>query len=470
MKRIAHRALIASLALWLPACLPEERFWWSPAGDRAVVAIEDELHLVNAQGVLSALPAALSIQEALVKSVSWLPDGSGFVCQRTRQVASWEEVKSLIPAEEAAAVDTLMPAVLPLLEAAGRLAGEKATVEAVMKALPLTDVKLFILALRRAFEKDPAAVERCVQALPKGGELLAAFKKEEVGYALEEIVLVRLTAPVAEPVSLLRSVLKPVVLPKISPTGAFVACLQLDEGGESIELHVLPLVGGGAGRLIARGVSGAFDWAPDGRALVFMAPIGGEGEKLQGIHCVQVLDDAGKLAKPSEPRTLATAITLNRPALQVLPDGRVLFASQPVTLPAVGAGTDLEPRLYLIAADGGSVQAVPTAPGDLPTNLGHFVAAPDGRHIAVVESETDAVAVVETDSGKTQLISPPHPQWQNRTVPAWKSATELTYAALHEGKPAWMLWSTAESTARCLSGSWSASYTAKWLNEDKESK
>jgi len=228
-------------------------------------------------------------------------------------------------------------------------------------------------------------------------------------------------------------------------------------------------VGGGAGQMIARGVSGAFDWAPDGRALVFMAPIGGEGEKLQGIHRVQVLDDAGKLAQPGEPRTLATAITLNRPALQVLPDGRVLFASQPVTLPAVGAGTELEPRLYLIAADGGSVQAVPTAPGDLPTNLGHFIAAPDGRHIAVVESETDAVAVVETDSGKTQLISPPHPQWQNRTVPAWKSATELTYAALHEGRPAWMLWSPTDG-ARCLSGSWSASYTAKWLNEDKESK
>jgi len=469
MKRIAYRALIAALALWLPACLPEERFWWSPAGDRAVVAIEDELHLADEDGGLRALPATLSMRDALVKGVSWLPDGSGFVCQRTRLVASWEEVRTLVPAEEAAAVDALMPAVLPLLEAAVKMAGEVATVEAVVKALPLADGKLFLLALHRAFEKDPAAVERCVQVLPKGAEMLAAFKKGAAGYALEEIVLMRLVVPAAAPVSLLRSVLKPVVLPKVSPAGAFVACLKLDEKNESIELHVLPLEGG-AGRLIARGVSGALDWMPDGRSLVFMVPIGGEGEKLQGIHRVQVIDDTGKLIKPGEPLTLATAITLNRPALQVLPDGRVLFASQPVTLPAGGAGTVLEPRLYTIAANGGSVQAVPTAPGDLPTNLGHFVAAPDGRHIAVVESETDAVAVVETASGKTQLISPSHPKWQNRTVPAWKSATELTYAALHDDRPAWMLWSTSGGAARCISGSWKAESTAKWLNEDKESK
>ncbi|MBL9177045.1 MAG: hypothetical protein JNM65_03215 [Verrucomicrobiaceae bacterium] len=468
MKRIAHRALIAALALWLPACLPEERFWWSPAGDRAVVSIEEKLHLVSAEGVLGALPDGLSSKDALVKSVSWLPDGGGFACQRTRRIASWEEVRTLVPAEEVKAVDALMPAVLPLLEAAAKMAGEAATVEAVLKALPLHDARLFSLALRRTFQKDPAAVGRAVQALPKGSALLDALKADAAGYDLEEIVLVRLTGPSAAPVSLLRSVLRQAVLPRVSPKEAFIACVRLDEAAESIELHVLPL-DGGAGMLVARKVSGAFDWTPDGRSLVFMAPIGGEGEKLQGIHRVRVIDDAGKLSEPGEPRTLATAVTLNRPALQVLADGRVLFASQPVTLPAAGAETELEPRLYLIAADGKSVQPVPTAPGDLPTNLACFVAAPDGSRIAVVESETDAVAVVETDSGKMQLISPPHPKWQNRTVPAWKSATELSFAALHEGRPAWMLWSETDNL-RCLSASWPSASTAKWLIEDKERK
>lgn len=468
MRNSFYHVLTCAVALCLTACLPEERFWWSPSGDRAVISIEGELRLVDADGGLSALPGGLSIKDALVKGVSWLPDGGGFVCQRTRRIASWEEVRALVPEEEVKAVDALMPAVLPLLEAAAKMAGEAATVEAVLKALPLHDARLFSLALRRTFQKDPAAVGRAVQSLPKGVALLAALRVDAAGYDLEEIVLVRLTGPSAAPVSLLRSILKQAALPKVSPKGDFIACVRLDDTAESIELHVLPL-DGGAGMLVARKVSGAFDWTPDGRSLVFMAPIGGEGEKLQGIHRVRVIDDGGKLSEPGEPRTLATAVTLNRPALQVLADGRVLFASQPVTLPAAGAETELEPRLYLIAADGRSVQPVPTAPGDLPTNLAHFVASPAGGRIAVVESETDAVAVVETDSGKMQLISPPHPKWQNRTVPAWKSATELSFAALHEGRPAWMLWSETNGL-RCLSASWPSASTAKWLIEDKERK
>ena len=47
-------------------------------------------------------------------------------------------------------------------------------------------------------------------------------------------------------------------------------------------------------------------------------------------------------------------------------------------------------------------------------------------------------------------------------MPAWKSATELTFAALHEGAPAWMLWSEGEPL-RCISKSWPKSRTATWL-------
>jgi hypothetical protein len=113
------------------------------------------------------------------------------------------------------------------------------------------------------------------------------------------------------------------------------------------------------------------------------------------------------------------------------------------------------------------VTPVPTAPGDLPVNLGFFTASPDGKRVAVVESETDAVAVVEIDSGKTQIISPPHPRWQCRTMPAWKSATELTFAALHDGGPAWMLWREGEPL-RCISESWPKSSTAKWLEQKND--
>lgn len=467
MKRTLHRVLIGVAALCLTGCLPEERFWWSPKGDRAVVSIDDKLHLVTANGELSPLPDDLSMKEALVKTVSWLPDGSGFVCQRTRRVATWDEARALIPAEEVEAVDKFMPVVLPLLEAATKFASEVASVDAISKALPLTQEKRFRAALCRVFQNDPAAVERLLKALPKGDEMVTALKGDEAGYEIAELCVFRLTTPASAPVSIVRSLLMPSVMPKVSPKQSFVACLKLDDEEEAVDLHVLPLAGGPS-QLIARQVAGAFEWMPDGRTLVFMAPIG-EGDKLHSIHRVTVIEESGTLMKPGEPLTLATAVTLNRPALQVLPDGRVLFASQPVTLPAVGTGSELEPRLFIVSTDGKTVQPVPTAAGDLPTNLGYVVASPDGKHIAVVESETDAVAVVETDTGSTQIISSPHPKWQNRTLPAWKSAAELTFAALHEGRPAWMLWSQTDGLRR-LSSSWPADSTAKWLHEDKERK
>lgn len=479
----------ALLAFSLCGCYPEERFWWSPTGDRAIVAVKNRLHVVTADGELGEVIPGLSLEGALVKTVNWLPDGTGFVCQRVRRIATWDEVRTLIPAEEATAVEALMPAVLPLLEAAAKVSKGADSPEALAKMLALPEKHRFHAALQRTWQEKTAIVEGLLGSLPKGNEIIASMRKEDSGYDVGELALFKLGGkPGDKPTPLSCGLLAAAVMPKVSPKHPYVACLKLDEHEESATLELLSL-DGGPGMTVARHVAGAFDWMPDGRTLVFMAPLGGDGEKLQSIHRLTVVQKNGAMMKPAhepqpdgshktitgpdrltEPMTLVTAIMLNRPSLQSLQDGRVLFASQPATLPATGTGPTLEPRLYLIAADGKSVIAVPTAPGDLPTNLGYFVVSPDGKHIAVVESETDALAVVETDSGKTQIISPPHPHWQCETIPAWKSATELSFAALDPGTktPKWMLWSVT-GDIRNISSKWHATATADWL-KNKEPK
>ena len=453
--------------LMLAGCLPEERVWWSPQGDVAVVAAADGMQLVTADGHRSR-PLNLGRQDELFKSVSWLRDGSGFVAQRTRVIAKWDELRGLIPAEEIRSVEMLLPLVIPLLEAAVSLGDQAKTLEDVISGISEKQMTRFAHAARRKFEQEPDRVEKLLLAMPKGAEMSASFKKTGPGYEISELCVFKLDGEaVTEARSLARSLLRPALLPRMSPKHDALAFLRLDQDGKSVALEVITL-DGGAEQTVARQVSGAFDWTPDGRALVFMAPLGGEGEKLQSIHRLTVIEENGSLAKPGKPVTLATAITLNRPVVQVLADGRVLFASQPVTLPATGTGPELSPRLYLIAADGSAVTDAPTAPGDLPVNLGFFVASPDGKRVAVVESETDAVAVVEIDTGKTQIISPPHPRWQCRTMPAWKSATELTFAALHDSAPAWMLWSEGKPL-HCISESWPKAKTAKWLEQKSDS-
>ncbi|MCX6855887.1 MAG: hypothetical protein NTV80_13390 [Verrucomicrobia bacterium] len=465
----------------LSGCFPEERVWWSPQGDRAVISIADELHFVTADGVLG--PAlGVSLEKALIKTVSWLPDGSGFVCHRERAIATWEEVCQMIPHGESAAVEKLMPAVMPLLEAAVTLAAGADSLGSVASAMPMVEKSRFAIAVKLSFQRDAVAVERLLRALPKGAQIVESMQKAGTAFQVSELCVVKLTDK-AHVTALTQtcSLLTPPLMPKVSPKHDVVAYLTLDEKEESAALMVLPLNGSSV-LTVARGVSGTFDWMPDGQSLVFMAAIGGEGEKLQSIHRISVVQENGALMKPrdealgkaldrmTEPVTLATAITLNRPHLQVLADGRVLFASQPAVLPAVGTGPELEPRLYIISADGKEVRPIATAPGDLPTNLGYFVASPDGRLVAVVESETDAVAVVELSSGKTQIISPPHPHWQCETIPAWKSATELSFAALHgtAQEPHCMIWSESAGL-RCISEKWPVNATAKWLEQKKPS-
>lgn len=473
--RHSLRLVLGTLAvLGISGCFPFERIWWAPGGDRAVVLLEGRMHLVGADGTRGeVLPEDFINEGTVVPHVAWLPDGSGFVCQRARQIPTWAELRALAPEHEAKAVDKMLPAVLPLLEAAAKLALEPTTLQGVVNSLPLTKKKDFGLAVLRLRETDKAKVDSLVSALPDGPKILASLEEEGTGFLLHELCLIKLEPKALKtaepPVSLVRSMLSPLLLPKVSPRQDTLAFLRLDEDEESLDLEVLGL-DGRPGFTVAEHVSAAFDWMPEGHALVFMSPIRQKEASVHSIHRTAVVNGAGALVKPQGPEatvTLATAATLNRPALQVLMDGRVLFSSHVLTLPAAATNADPEARLFTISTDGKTVLPVPTAPGDLPTDLAWFAASPDGKQVAVVESETDAVAVVAVDTGKTQLISAPHPRWRGRTMPAWKSATELTFAALHEKTPAWMLWSEAAGTHN-LSSSWPATATEGWLQEDQE--
>src|SRR5215212_4695877 len=136
MKTTLRYFWLLPAVLLLSACLPEERVWWSPKGDRALVSISDSLHLVTADGELGPPLTGVSLEQAVVKTVSWLPDGSGFVCQRERKCKTWAEARALIPAEEAEAVERLGPVVRPLLEAAASLGEHANSIDRIFSARP----------------------------------------------------------------------------------------------------------------------------------------------------------------------------------------------------------------------------------------------------------------------------------------------------------------------------------------------
>lgn len=477
---------LAALA-GLSSCFPEERIWWSPKGDQALVSLGGSLHLVAPDGeagpeiLAGALP-----EDSKIQWVSWLPDGSGFVTGEERKILVWSEARKLIPEEEAASVERLLPAIPSWLDAAASIDKDTEYFSVIPSAMQVRNKHRFEAALMAALERDPSDIKARLLKFPKGKELVANLVERPNDLAVSELCLYKFT-PGKPPqrTQLVSSYLTPLGYPKVSPRHDVVSYLQVDEYDDTINLKVMSLKGGSSLE-IASGVSAACDWTPDGCTLVFTMPLGSKDEKLQNIVRVTALQPDGQLMKPSteaqpdgshkrvegpdrlaSPVPLITTVMLEHARVHVQPDGSVLFASPAVTFPVLESGQTTDNRLYLIAPDGKSMHAVPTAPGDLPADLGFFDVSPDGKFAAIVESETDVVAVVDLASGKTQIISPGHPFWKCRTMPAWRSATELTFAALDaNNKPAWMLWTQA-SGMRSISGRWPANATEDWLSEKK---
>lgn len=488
MKKLAYIVVILA-AFLLAGCLPEERFWWSPAGDRAVILDKEDLRLVKADGTLSPALEGVSQKNLLVKGLSWLPDGSGFVCQRERAVKTWDEAQPLISKDELAKIERWVPAVPAMLEAFVKLSNADAKVfDHVIGHMPKESRAAFSAAAMRVFEQDPALVKKILAPLPSAAGMLEKLGQEP-HFTLGELCLVRLTGNEVASITTLHTSgpLRRVILPKVSPKHPALSFLSFTEGDEGAALHVMSLDGKSVIQ-VADNVTTA-QWTPDGRHLIFTTPFIGSDSEVQTILRLAVLQESGALMKPAhevsedgtqravegpdrlKPATpLVTTLFPAHPAVAVLPDGSLLFAGLPVTLPLLESATKPSPLLYVVDAAGKSVTAVPTAPGDLPTELGFFTASPDGKRVAIVESGTDAVAVLTLATGHTQIISPAHGNRSCRTKPAWRSASEVSFAAWSEQDKVtrWMAWSESGGL-RSLSDSWPADLTAEWIRESKSS-
>ncbi len=448
----------------LCGCEPEERVQWSPDGSRAAFLFDSRLHFADASGRL-AEPLPDRETEAgrwLVDRFDWLPDGSGLVVHRVRLAPDWESVAARLSPAEASRVEGLAARVPDLLRAAVAIHGDADRADLLLgKLLPgegLLSSNVLQLALRDDADSVRAALAEAPRAL---ASLDSGAKERVVGYVVHETALVRPGEGGGGQV--IASDLKGGDSLRVSPRHPFVARVVNTGAADRFDLEILPLDGAPA-IPVARGVTRAFGWTPDGGALVLMAPLSPDGGgNLMKIERRRVLDQAGRPVGEDEPEELAYALVPFAPRLAVLPDGAVLFAGQPGSLPAAAGQPGERPRLYRIPPEGGPPVAVPTAEGALPMDLGYFAASPDGRRLVVVESATDAVAVLDLESGQSELVSPPHPGWRTRLLPSWRDAEAFTYAALDplSGRVGWRLWRDGESTD--LSADWPADIAAAWL-------
>jgi hypothetical protein len=462
--------IVLAAALVLTGCLPEERTWWSPDGSRALVVINGHLHLVAENGAPG---------EALFSSgegenpptAAWLPDGSGFVMARERRVSQWAQAKALLAQAEADEIERLAAVVPVLLESAAKL-GDEPLLD-LRRAFDFHGHRAWLAALLRAREEDPEGVDKSLLALPDGEDWLENIKAQKAGFSLHEVAVVRLAGgrPDGLP-KVLAASLNPLSQLAVSPKFPAVA-FQMQTGDEDMP----------AGPIELRDLNGraftAFDgdalslaWAADGRTLVFASPAGGRADSLVQIYARMVLGSDGTLpsadpaadpaGQPGEPTLLATLLPAGLPRPHPLPDGRVLIAARPSSLPEAGGAPESIARLYLVASDGTGIDPVPQHPEAPPLGEPFLAVSPDGSKVAVIESQNATVNVINLESGAVTAVAPPRPGWRTRTLPSWKSDTELTFAGLIADRPVWLKWSENAGTL-ILSGNWPEDSTDDWL-------
>jgi hypothetical protein len=461
MKNHTLALVLAATALLAGGCLPHEFIWWSPDGQTAAVRTEEGLRLAGTNGQLSAVVLPGEIQSA-----AWLPDGSGLVVSRTWKAKDWAAAEQVIPPDEAATTRQMAGAVPDLLKSALIASGGSwdKVEEKFLKPLGMTESAALESAWSCALNLHRAAIVAVLASFTNAATVQAEVLSEATnGIPIHELSLLRLRngQPAGETQALARS-LRPLLDPIVSPRHAVLA-FRTGSGA----LKAMTLEGQNPLVVVGEDVSYAV-WSADGRALYHIDL--GKSDKVGEIRSRTVVGDNGKLLPGgSQAKTLAMAAfgPGTAPRLAVLPDGRLLFASVPIALPAREAAINPGAQLFLLDPAKPDAAPVPVAvkEGSLPDDLNAFAASPDGRFVAVVEGGTDTVAVLELATGKANIISPPHTGWKSRMIPAWRNPRELSFAALPAAtaaRPELILWQ-AGALERILSKTWPDNVVKPWL-------
>ena len=457
-------AFLGFVSLVFAACEPKEHALWAPDGSRAAILTDHRLALVGADGKFSA---PWSDQDGdggrlWVEGFAWLGDSSGLIVHRVRVSKNWEDLAPLLGEADRQRIESLVAHMPSLLASAVALHGDAESTAKLFEYLAAGEELALSNALFLSLDREPEAIRSALAGAPRALANLDSSRPDRA-FALHELALVK-PGEAGSGKILLRDLTNTAQI-RTSPRHPYLA-RSVDTGKEGLHRLELISLDDGKALMVADEVCRSFEWTPDGRSLVFLKPVTKGDGGLVGIERREVIQEGGGVFDPlmsGASADLAYAIVPFAPRLSVLPDGSVLFASHAVTFPADPEDTPEEPRLYRVPGEGGAPAMVPTEPGALPMDLGYFVASPDGKRIAVVESGTDAVALIDLASGKSELIANPRPGWKTRLLPSWKNADEFTFAS---GDPEskrvrWMLWKDGKSTD--LSASWPERTASEWM-------
>lgn len=457
-----HRTIIlAALTALAGGCLPEKRICWSPDGSRAAVATPTGLYLIDATG--KALSPRLTGTPA---RCDWFPDGKRLAVVHTARAGKWSDAE-------------------PLFDKAGRDRIERHAKDAHERLLAysgsLDDFKLD--PHDELSPGDEGAVLLCLR------DRHAEKLKEKLGDKWSDLEKLQATVwklsvftvdadAFKEQKALYRG-LNEIHAPAVSPNGRNIAFLMNSSKREdnAISLFVVTAEGGEA-RQVAESVAVGYDWSPDSRSLVFIrgttdAPPRDGSIDLGSLTTVVVCDEAGALLKEWAQRTDRVGVLFS-PMLGArwLRDGRLIFSSVEVTLPATSR--DMPQAWTMFVLDPRMPASVTRVLGRdfseaVEPSLGLFETSPDEAQV-LLPGPQGALSLYEFASGQTQsLVDVIDAKGKSLSLPCWRSAQEACFVGRQQGKdgkpsaPEVWLWKAGKAT--CISADWPKEMREGWLDE-----
>ncbi len=420
MKHIAL-ILIAALTCVLTGCPQSQRLAWSPDGKAAVIVGPKGLQILHPDGTLGPVIAP----EA--ESFAWLPDNRSLMVTRKITLSTWAEARSLLPALEIDQVERLARAIPHLYRAAVELSdhGKVKLDEQLLKTygfdseVILADAdKLWIAALMRIDREQLRVFARESKLEVKDED----FPKE---VEVNELALIRLDDQwqrVGEPAVIERS-LRTLGAFSVQAKGARAAYLR----GRTVILR--DLVTQATAELPDAHIERCA-WSPDGGTLYTVAVAGVGGSAGVRVITGRSVTFSGSEWKVENAETLSELVLSSQPVpMQVMPDGRILFAS----LELRPAEPDAAASCLFILDPGTKAVTRVNTPGGLPSVGDGFSVSASGRSVAILQDEPANVTIVDIATGAVEQIASVE-GWKNTTPPEWRG--EDLYFATAESKDA----------------------------------
>jgi hypothetical protein len=443
---------------FLTGCLPEKRIVWSPDGERAAVATPQGLYFIDAKGTV--LPPRLPNTLA---RCDWFPDGKTLAVVHTQKVKRWNDIKGLFTPNE---------------------------IDAITKHAE--EARTLVLSYDGAwddFDLDPQdhfssgmemATLLCMRDEHAKGvaEKLGEKWKElrDIDATIWVLQVFSISGDALAPGAILVRSLDEVRQPRVSPDAKSIAFIMSPPSSpkESVSLYVAS-ANGSPPRIVADRVALDFSWSPDSRSLAYIccpAPRGEEKGMIQlgSLTTVNIADESGALLKEWTQRNDRVGILFNDVlGVRWLRDGRLLFSSVEVTLPATPR--DMPQQWSLFVLDPRMPASVTRVlardleqPRDMALPL--FELSPDESRV-LLPGQKGRVSLYEFASGQeTPIVAKDDAKGETRGLPSWRNNAEVTAVFPNpdedpKGPAQVMLWSAGQS--RPLSDTWPKEMKDGWL-------